>query len=556
MILGLADIFTENSQNLSSSRFWAGDNGAMRIALLLGFVALSAGAVEPLECSLPISQNDEMTTKGRQIFRGATEFIARGVVVRAFLIPEAQVNRCLETKNLDSDAYKLCSGFKTAREFYKGLGVFADGKDSMCVAIRDWNINAVRFNLNQVALDSSPGNLFYDAEYVKEVQAAVERARQRGLIVFLALFDLGLEKAPLFMLKANPKSAMNNQSTLGAAKKLAKMFMNDRGVVIELLNEPYATPYDKFKDAWQVWLKGESPAYQKSNAWKKMKFVGVNKILSQIRAMGAKNLIGLPALGSSFEHYPGGVVDPGVGPEAKANHFFVAHPFLSQLPLRERDWFTRFGEFAKSNPFVLTAFGALAVNPWCRESGILNVQANLAFCEEKARQYLQYLSDSKIGFFGFGIDVPNSMVRDFEGSPRRFDIAFDETLGKDVVVGSAGKLIQNLFTNNFETRENQAPQISILTPPTLAWIGSSLKFRVDAADFEGDPMTFQVSWGDEAGTSGTARVFSARSYSRLFEHVYSKYRSNPHKVIVRAFDSKGASTELSFDLRLVNRLRR
>jgi hypothetical protein len=521
-----------------------------RLLLICSLWVTPCFAADLSPCALPYDPNDLMTASGNRILKNGSEFIARGVIVRAFLVPQAQLKRCLESSEEGSDAHKLCTGFKAAREFYNGVGEFDGNRDSMCVALKNWNINSVRFNLNQTALDPSPSNPHFDPEYVKEVSEAVYRARKKGLVVFAALFDLGLEKAPNFMLKANPKSPMNNRSTLGAAKKLAKMFLNDRGVVIELLNEPYATPYRNFKEAWQVWVHGESSQFIKANAWGQMKFVGVNQILSEMRAIGSKHLIGLEALGSSFKEFPGGVVDPGIDSVKHVeNIFYAAHPFLSQEDERERDWYTRFGEFSKTHPFVLTAFGVLAVNPWCRDWMIQDVKLKKTQCEARAAQYLQYLNDSKIGIFGFAIDVPNSMVKDLKGTARSFAVGFDEELQKHVVVGSAGELIQKLFTNSgFISQPNTAPVIQLGPVSKFAKAGEEFKFRIQAFDLQDDPMTYQISWGNEVQVDGANRVFSQRDYEKVFRVVYKNATKKPYKVIVRAFDSKGLSSEVSFEL--------
>lgn len=220
-------------------------------------------------------------------------FMVRGMIFEGFLHPISHVKKCIE-EGFDTPSY-FCRRHLETRDYFFGTDRFnndmpehfprgqfrtANGTDALSVGIRDWNINTVRFNINQEELARAPGSRGYNAQYVEEIKALVKHARARNLIVFLALFDYRNQNAPEQLWPLNPKTPIDSEATLKAAVNLSKIngIGNDKGVVLELLNEPYP-PATKEK-SWQLWIHGGKMTYSKS-PWYGMNFPGVNLIIKK-----------------------------------------------------------------------------------------------------------------------------------------------------------------------------------------------------------------------------------------------------------------------------------
>lgn len=202
--------------------------------------------------------------------------------------------------------------------------------------------------------------------------------------MFAALFSQRNMNGPEFLEGKNPKTELGNASTKAAANTLANQFGEDRGVIIELLNEPYR-PTDR-DTSWIYWLEGGGG------------YVGANEIIASIRSKDAKNAIVLQALDGDFTGFPGGVED------SKHRIIYSAHPFLTDTNgAKERvDWYTRFGQFANTHPFAITAWDANPGEDWCPQIG-----------NQAAPRFAQYLQQKKWGLVGFAFDVGGSVTKDF-----------------------------------------------------------------------------------------------------------------------------------------------
>jgi endoglucanase len=126
----------------------------------------------------------------------------------------------------------------------------------------------------------------------------------------------------------------------------------------------------------------------------------VNAVIKAYRDAGARNVIIVQAINADFRGFPGGVVDP-------LNQIaYSAHPFFGPRPTDEDDWNARFGDFAGSHPFVITAWGELPRGAWCGPNDI-----------NTPVRFMQYLHDRHISWVGFAFDSPSSMVSDMAGTP-------------------------------------------------------------------------------------------------------------------------------------------
>lgn len=515
---------------------------------------------EALLTSVGVSTTVEsISIRGKKIFKGEKEFVSKGVIFEGFLETLSQLQECVN----NPEAYAIngkggaasdyCARHLESRDYFFGTKQY-EGHDALSLAIAHWGINSVRFNLNQSALDHK--SAYVDPEYINELKNLVRRAQDKGLVVFLALFAGRNDNSPQELMNKNPNTPIDNETTLRAAKTLARVFGANQGVVIELLNEPYhPTSHDL---SWQLWANGSDPSRPLSNAWKDAKFVGVNRIIRVMRKLGSKNVIGLQALGASFADFPG--LDAlKITDDYKINNqsqlFYAAHPFmngnnykaghgpLDAVPIaddekndEEIDWFNRFGQFAQSHPFVITAWGAHTNDPWCTARG-----------PQKAQEYLDYLSKENVGVIGYALDVPWSIVKDYRKLNASGELSLDTPFGMakeqpcEQKMGSAGELLQKSFMGTLRPLENHAPVVSNVTVPKTVYANEEATFTIVASDHEGDPMRFRIWWGDGSGAAPYQR-------SNVFKHIF-KWRgaTGSFKVNAVAIDSKGI-TSPSFEI--------
>ena len=369
------------------------------IFLITGTVCLQAGAAQSVRVS------------GNQLLLDGKPFIAKGAIVRAFLDDGKSIADC-------SARERYCDVQAEARDFYFGRGQYK-GQSSLDVA-QSWQMNTIRFNISQAEL--APLHPSYSPEYLDELNSAVALARSRGFVVVLALFTQRNKNAPEALEADNLPSPLDDATTVEAATTLGRKFGRDTGVMIEALNEPFS-PGPR-KKGWLIWRDGGQPT---RGRFVNRRFVGVNAVIKAVRDAGGKNVIILQGLGASFRGFPGGLRDP-------LNQLaFSVHPFLGDGSPAHVNWDERFGDFAKRNPVLITAWGARArPDNWCGTAGLtLPVK------------FLSYLKQRKIGLIVFALDVPKTLLVNFRDS--RSEV---RQFGKTCNGGGAGQLVKEYFSGN------------------------------------------------------------------------------------------------------------
>ena len=350
----------------------------------------------------------EVSVRGTSIMLDGKPFIAKGAIFQVFVETAEQLETCRQTE-------KYCDRHLEARDFYFGRGKYK-GQSGLDVA-KDWGINTIRLNINQAALDLADPS--YSDAYVEELIAATSLARSRGFVVILALFDARNRNTPQTLREANPQTPLDNEVTLAAAKVLARKFGKDKGVMLETLNEPFSPV--RRATGWLLWRDGGSP---RRGRFAGMRLVGVNAVIQAMRDAGATNVVIVQGLGS-FDGFPGGVRDP-------LNQIvYSVHPFFRDGKAKFIDWNRRFGDFTKSHPVLITAWGINWKRSWCDVTGI-----------DKPRQFLQYLRSKGIGLVVYAMDVPSKLLWDFRTSREE-----TTTLGSSCEArGGIGDLVKSYFT--------------------------------------------------------------------------------------------------------------
>lgn len=467
----------------------------------------------PTDTDPPPRADQAITVSGARVLLDGHDFVSRGLILEGLLIPQKGVDQCLldypaiadkqagELKNIRD----YCVRHNDSRDYLYGRGVFAGGNDALTLAIQNWNANTVRFNVLQVALD--PTSQYYSPEYLSEIVDAVALARAKKLVVILALFDAPANDDPYFS-DRYPKLALNDAVTMAAAKTLAREFGDDPAVILELLNEPYLA-----KTApdvrWRIWRDGGVVDYGKFAGHV---FIGVNQIIHEIRASNAKNAIIVQPPSASFEGFPGGVIDPADA------IIYSAHAFLVSGDDANRNWQLMFGEFARTHPFIMTAWGVDSAEPWCSLLG-----------PDAAQQYLNSLQEKSVGVVGFALDVSYSIVRDFRKT-------FDQPakISRTCEKGGGGEILQQLFNDELPLLANALPVISGFEQPALVLAGQSAAFEAHATDADAEPLNYRIDWGDGTASPSATAIQDVPSFS----HTYPS--AGAFSVSVEVVDARGA----------------
>lgn len=359
--------------------------------------------------------NEKIEIVGNKVLRNGKHFIVKGVIFEGFIDTLPMLEKCI-AQQPEKAAY--CDRHLDSRNYYFGRGNYADGKDALTLAVRNWNANTVRFNIDQDALN--PSSARYTASYFEEIKSLVREARKRGLVVVLALFNHRIRNAPEMMQGTN--YPLNTAETLNGALLFAREFGRDEGVMIELLNEPWS-PTNR-RVGWRLWRDGgvvDNPRSRHHG----LHIIGGQQIVNEIRATGARNAIIVQGLRASFVGMPSLITDP------LNKIIYSVHPlFRSAESQSEAEWERRFGAFALEHPVVLTAWNARGGDKWCEVSGI-----------GAADRFIAYVKKLGIGLIGYAFDIRGTMTKDFQKY-------LDEpaTLETGCRVGNhAGGLIRDLF---------------------------------------------------------------------------------------------------------------
>jgi endoglucanase len=339
-----------------------------------------------------------ISVSGNQLLRDGEPFVARGVIFTFPLLPVSLFD--LVPENADQADY--IAKQIAARAFYF---------EGALPALQEWGVNTIRFNLFEGALDVA--NDLYSPEYADDVREIVSLARSFGFTVILCLFDAGNKQTdpgtarrPSILYESAPGKLAATSITLRAFRKLARMFGDDDGVILETLNEPYC--------GWPLWLDGGDKNGEQ--------FVGVNALVKMARRYGAENTILCCGPSGSFAGFPGGVRDP-------LNRIsYSIHPFFGQ-GITPADWDANFGNLAQTAPVVLSAWNASPQEPWCTPETMRVPQA-----------FLDYLRPKGIGLIGYAFDVSGTIVRGLNGRPTKWPAEPD-------LPGGPGELLKAYFTS-------------------------------------------------------------------------------------------------------------
>ena len=192
--------------------------------------------------------------------------------------------------------------------------------------------DSVRVMLGQPAGDIQ-NTAFYSSALVTEFISAVKSARSAGLTVIVCVQDESITQDP------NP-TVLPDAATQRVWQQLVPAFKDDKGILLELFNEPGTGPTQIPAAAdWQDWA------------------TAMNATISSIRAGGATNVVvadglahagtltGAPDLVDSLEQL------------AYASHPYTFQASEEQTANAQAFLDSSFGTFATNHPVIITEWG-------------------------------------------------------------------------------------------------------------------------------------------------------------------------------------------------------
>ena len=372
-----------------------------------GAAGAQTSATETSSVTASIPGSTGISVDGRLLLDDGRAWIPHGVQITGLVAPDAD----LTGKYIPANAHF------GAAEMQAVVAEHAD---------------LVRIQVSEFGLD--PADPLYDPTYLTEIENGVALAQSYGLKVIVSL-------------QAEPPAGSNTRCGLpdsGAAtdwSELASAFAGDSGVMFELYNEPApaATATN-----WQLWLQGGTT----TTGTGACAGVGVQPLVNEIRAVGADNVIVLPAL--SGEQSLAGVpkvTDPA-DPSDPQLAYGIHYPNLTQ---ESTEWDSEFGNAAERHPVIVTE--------WQANSIPNSVTSCVANTPSVATLLMDYLASKDIGIVGFAIDLPGTIVADYNYTPTSY---------ANFTCGVAGDGAGELLFGNF-AGEAVAAEGSGLSDPR-AWL--------------------------------------------------------------------------------------
>jgi hypothetical protein len=231
---------------------------------------------------------------------------------------------------------------------------------------RRFGADLVRFQVSQFGLD--PRSKGHDPDYRDEVLAAVAETRAAGFSVLVSMQWQGVS--------GRRGEGLPTGATRRAWASIVPAFADDRGVLLEVFNEPHIDP--RTPAEWEPWRESMQGLIDA------LRGAGSENVLLVGGSQFARNLEGAPAL------------DDPLGQLG-----YAVHPYLGRYNQTRAQWERKWGGFARRHPVMATEWNAHSGGNYCRPE-----------MPAQAEALLDYLSEQRIGLVAWALDLPNLMEPD------------------------------------------------------------------------------------------------------------------------------------------------
>jgi cellulase (glycosyl hydrolase family 5)/Big-like domain-containing protein len=317
--------------------------------------------------------------------------------------------------------------------------------ESELAAARQWGANTIRLLTSQPSLD--PQDPAYDAQYVLSVGNAAQQVLDHGFVLIIGVNDeTGSGEANRHCL---PTAATERAwNTLLALPFAAPQYRDQ--VMFEPFNEPVAGGDPGIQPTafwWNIWQNGgDVDPYNvgSSLTCAGERKVGMNELIGEIRAAGAKNII--IADGLSWGHFLNPLF-PLTDPLRQLA--YGAHPFLERWTgfhlvgkpaLDDQMLDAAFGDMQTQGPVIATAVGGGA-----ESAGTAAITHCFRDAPLVMPVLLRYLRQRHMGAVGWAFDLPpNTLTVDWNYTPTSY-VGFRCPQGQLPGQGGPGQLLRQWF---------------------------------------------------------------------------------------------------------------
>ena len=294
----------------------------------------------------------------------------------------------------------------------QGWGFFDGPSDATsAAAIKSWHTNAVRVPLNEdcwLGINSNPSNAArMGAPYRQAIKSYVATLHAAGLAVILDIHANAPGSEPSTGAQLEPMLDADHGARLWTS--IAKAFLNDRGVVFDLYNEPHDI-------SWTCWLRG-CTVDDWLNPGATFRTVGMQRLVDAVRATGATQVIMAGGLGYSgdLSQWPAGLVDP-------AGHLAASVHVYNYPDQNPTSWNAVLAPIAATFPIVTGELG--------------EYDCNHTFIDS----YMRWADDHGVSYVGWTWDATNapgsgwtckggpSLITQYDGTPTQFGIGLRDHL--------------------------------------------------------------------------------------------------------------------------------
>ena len=266
----------------------------------------------------------DVTVEGNRFLRDGVPWVAEGVTLVGFVAPEDQIGRA----------------YGRARALF-GPELLDD--------IRAYGADVVRFQVSQTGLD--PRSPFFDPDYRGQVLKVIRQTRKAG---FNVIVSMQWQRPSGY----KDPTGMPSATTRRAWRQLAGGLAEDRGILLEVFNEPALVKTSP--ENWERWRRD------------------MQSLIDVLRKAGSQNVLLVGGLG--FAHYFTGAPELH---DPFGQLGYTVHPFLAPKSRTRAQWDERYGDFAATHPVMATAFMANSAFAQCRPTLPQETEALLAYLREK-----------------------------------------------------------------------------------------------------------------------------------------------------------------------------
>lgn len=342
-------------------------------------------------CPLAAVAAQDVTIKGKDFYRDGKPWLPKGIQIEG-------LNRPFGT--YESAASQASA--KQGRSWW-GVGELNEIK-------RVFGADVIRFQVSQPGLD--PQSPIYSPAYVSELHDAFKLARSQGFVVIVSMDAQGENGIPNL-------SGMPNESTLRAWQTLAPPLLHDRGVMLELFNEPSRANWDEARKEWA----------------REMQL-----LIDGVRKMGSTNILLLDGLG-----YAQSTNDlfTLIHDSIRDRMALAVHPYfngmnaeIGKASFNAQDYFYKHFGASAAHPIIATEWNATPTNGCVGKT-----------TPTLALELMRYLESLHVGLVGWAIDSNYGKLVKDHTSFEPTDYSTFTDCSKTAGIAGGGRLLAN-FPND------------------------------------------------------------------------------------------------------------